>query len=108
MLKELDIVLNKVYEPQSMTVVRLSTSVYSTNGKLVIKKELMPLKRKSYGYNHISDSISDCGAEETYRQIINISDADDGIYEVVVCNERRAWESGNVEEWDYRLVPYEE
>jgi hypothetical protein len=29
--------------------------------------------------------------------------AEDGVYEVVICNERRDWESGYIEDWDYRL-----
>jgi hypothetical protein len=40
-----------------------------------------------------------------FPRIINLDACADGIYTVLVCNERRDWESGYVEDYDYQLWP---
>ena len=37
-------------------------------------------------------------------RILNLGEVEDGIYEVVVCNESHDYETGYVDDYDYRLV----
>lgn len=41
--------------------------------------------------------------------IINITEAENGkLYTIEMCNIQRDWESGMVDDWDLKLVEYEE
>jgi hypothetical protein len=70
---------------------------------LHLKKDLTFLNRKCLGHNILADDLENCGARDVYLRILDLSTAEDGVYEVVTCNESRDWESGYVEDWDYRL-----
>ena len=41
-------------------------------------------------------------------RITNLDVVGDGLYYLDVINEYRDWESGYVEDWEYKLVPYTE
>jgi hypothetical protein len=71
------------------------------------KKSLRVLKRKSWGMNILQEECSMAGAEECARNILNFLDVEDGIYELVVCNVSRDYESGYVDDWDLELIPFE-
>ena len=89
-------------EPQR-TVVRLRTTLWMDHKGFHLKKDLTFLKRQCLGHNILADDLENCGACDVYPRILDISTAEDGVYEVVTCNESRDWESGYVEDWDYRL-----
>lgn len=40
------------------------------------------------------------------NSIINLDECGDGLYEVVVCNETHDWESGYVDGYDLKLIPF--
>jgi len=44
------------------------------------------------------------GADEVWPRILNLQECKDGLYEVKLCNEKRDWETGCIEDYDYRLV----
>lgn len=88
------------------TVVRVKTERYATNNGVAFKKTVNTLKRKSYGYNLITESVKDSDAELTVDSIINLLDVPDGIYEVVMTNLSHDWETGYLDDWDLKLVPY--
>jgi len=46
------------------------------------------------------------GPSEVTAAIVNLEECADGVYQVVICNESRDWESGIIDAYDYRLVPY--
>jgi len=48
------------------------------------------------------------GAEESVKTITNLNSCEDGLYSVEVFNEHRDWESGQIEEYELRLVPFVE
>lgn len=85
-------------------VVRLRTTMYSDKKGIHIKKSLTFLLRQCEGYNIIEEDSSNVGAEEIFHRIINFDKCEDGIYEVIPCNERHDYETGYIEYYDYKLV----
>lgn len=92
--------------PRPRCVVRLRTSTWFDGKALHLKKSLTILRKQCVGYNVLQEDASNIGAEDVISKIIDLDSLDDGIYEVVACNESRDWESGHVEDYDYRLVPF--
>ena len=95
-------------EYRYMVVVRLTTSAYSTERGIFLKRGLTYLKRKTTGPNHIEDEVSDIGADELFQRIINLNDCIDGVYYFEMCNKKIDWEGGYLDDWEYRLVPFKE
>ena len=95
-----------VGEPKQLNrcVVRLRTTMWSDKNGLHMKKSLTFLRRKSEGFNALEEDASETSAEEVLPRILNM-DSPDGIYEVVTCNESRDYETGYVDDYDYRLLP---
>jgi len=85
-------------------VVRLTTSYWKSNRGVHVRKDVMFLKRQSQGLNILEEDCGCVGAEEVIPRIINLYDQEDGVYQVVICNEQEDWETGCVEQYDYKLV----
>lgn len=89
---------------ESICVVRLTTTAWRDSRGVHLKKSLNFLKRKCKGFNILDEDCSMVGAEEVIPRITNMDSVEDGIYEVVTCNESRDWESGQIDDYDYMLV----
>ena len=93
----------------SRLVVRVSTSCYSTERGLAVAKRIDILKRHSKG--HLSDLLRDdassVGADQVISRIVNLNEVKDGVYSVIVVGQHTDWETGHIEDWDYKLIPYE-
>ena len=89
---------------QNACVVRLTTSAWKNDRGVHLKKSLDFLKRQCVGFNILDEDCLMIGAEEVVPKIININSVPDGVYRVVVCNESRDWETGHVDDYDYKLV----
>ena len=94
--------------PERREVVKLVTSSWNDNRGLHIRRDLIPMKRKSIGHSCLEEDCSMIGPDEVWPRIINLNECKDGIYQVVTGNERRDWESGDVEDYDYKLIPFKE
>ena len=94
-------------KPSPKCIVRLTTSAWYDLDGCYLKKSLKFLKKKCVGYNILYEDSAMIGFNEVLLNIINLNDCKDGIYKVVTCNERADWETGYVEEYDYKLIPYE-
>jgi len=92
-------------ETKSVCVVRLSTNYWGDKRGLYIKKSINILKRRCVGYNIIQEDCSHMGFDEVASKVVNLNEVQDGIYEVITCNESRDWETNNIEDYDYKLVP---
>lgn len=92
----------------NQTVVRVQTSNYVSGGRLVTKRTISTLKRKSRGYNELFDLVPEIGADEVISMIINLDEVDDGIYRVIIVNVSTDWETGYIDDYDLKLIPYEE
>lgn len=89
-------------------IVRLVTSSWTSREGIHTTQSLRYLKRKCIGHNFVEEDASIISAGDVMTRIINLHKCVDGIYEVVICNEFRDYETGNVEDYDYKLVPYTE
>ena len=68
------------------------------------EKSLTFLRRQCRRIQHPAEDADAIGAEEVLPRIVNLGEVEDGIYEVVVCNESRDYETGYVDDYNYRLV----
>lgn len=91
-------------EEDNKVIVRLSTSIWKSNRGGHIKRDIIFLKRKSSGFNFLEEDFDSVGVSETIERIINLNECTDGIYEVVTCNISREYESGIIDDWDYKLI----
>lgn len=99
--------LKHLSEPPCRLVVRVRTSHYAKRNGLVQTKSVTVMRRMSRGHDFLDEDVSATGAELVMDRITNLHEVEDGLYRVITINERRDWESGYVEEWDYKLVPIE-
>ena len=113
-MKEMDQLFSEFCTPKESEekckcIVRLITSHWHDPDGIYEKKSLKFLKRKCNGFNIISEDAGYVGASEVVKRITNLDICEDGIYEVVICNEFSAWETPHiVEDYDYKLVPFAE
>lgn len=89
-------------------VVRLTTSAWSDKRGLHLKKSLTYLKRKSTGWNALADEADAAGDLNASDSIINLDECEDGVYEVVTCNHSHDWETGIIDGYDFKLIPFVE
>lgn len=90
----------------SRTVVRVTTNGYSNGECYTFKKTVRRLKRKSFGYSQL-ESIYGFDTEED-PLIENLLNVSDGVYQLVMCNIYKDCETGYIEDWDWKLIPYNE
>lgn len=88
----------------SRCTVRVKTTVWADKRGLHTKKSLTFLRRQCEGLNVLEEGTIAIGAGEVLPRILNLGEVEDGIYEVVVCNESFDYETGCVDDYDYRLV----
>ncbi len=90
---------------RDICVIRITTSCWHDSRGLYSKKSIKFLKRKSTGYNILTEDCMNIGADEVMSRIINLSDVLDGVYRVDICNVSKDWETGNIEDYDFKLTP---
>ena len=84
-------------------------TTYWTDGRSThVKRTLTYLSRRSSEGNWLRDEVNCAGAEDAIRQILNLDKCEDGIYELIMINPIRDWETGLIEDFDMKLVPIEE
>lgn len=88
-------------------IVRLTTSFYTDHRGIHKKKSLNIMRRLSTGGWDILDDAVNTDAGDVFARITNIDQLIDGFYEVVIINEKRDYWSGEIDDYDYKLVPYE-
>jgi hypothetical protein len=103
-LKFLEVNVNE--STKSETVVRVETSYWTSKRGLHSTKSVKYLRRKSTGYNILEEDIGMSDAEGVFKRIVNIDTCVDGIYRVICCDVQRDWETGNIDDYNYQLVPW--
>lgn len=88
-------------------VVRITTTYWSDNRTLHCKKSITIQRRKSQGAELLLHDASMIGPDLVFANIVNLNECKDGLYVAVTCNEHRDWESGYIEDYDYKLIPYD-
>ena len=93
-------------EERTQIVVRLRRSFYHDNDGAYQRTTLRYLKRHTKGFNVFDDDCSMIGADDVIPRIVNLAECKDDIYQIVICNAHKDWETGQVESWDYKLIPF--
>lgn len=95
--------------PDTCLVVRVKTSYYSSPRGIHTRTDILFLKRKTTAdWNLLKEDADGGGVDNVFSRITNLNECQDGIYEVITCNEHRDYWSGYIEDYDYMLIPYEE
>lgn len=89
------------------SIVKVETSWYSDNRGLYTKIGIRYLRRHTNG-NILEEDCNNSSAQDVIPKIINLNECEDGIYRVVICNKILDRETGYVDDYDYRLIPYEQ
>jgi len=92
----------------NITIVRLKTTAWTDKRGIHEKRSLTFLRRMCEGHNPLEEDILCVGAHEALQMITNFNECDDGIYSVDIVNETCDYESGQIDDWEYKLVPIEE
>jgi len=90
---------------RNVCIVRLKTTTWADQRGLNLRKSLTFLRRQCTGFNLLEEDAGMVGAQEVIPRIINLEECNDGVYEVVSCNESHDYETGHVDDYDYKLVP---
>ena len=86
-------------------VVRLRTTAWDDKNSIHIKRSLTFLRRQCKGWNILREDCLEVGADEVVDRITNLDQCNDGVYEVVACDQSKDWESGHIDDWNYRMIP---
>ena len=94
-------------EPEhSRGIVRVRTVKWGDTRRGIFQaKQITWLKRLSSGYQCMREDVANIGADEVLDRITNLNECRDGIYEAVICNQSTDWETGYVDDYDYKLIP---
>ena len=88
-----------------MQVVRIKTSSWWNGKKLILHKEIIPMKRLSVNCDLLANDIDNIGALAVVDNILNLHEVMDGLYVLVMCDIQKDWETGCIEDYNYKLVP---
>ena len=92
---------------EPITVVKLITTYYQTKDGYAITKKIITQKRLSKGFDFFKEEVSFINVENALTRIINLDECEDGLYELIMINQSKDYETGYIEDWDYKLISYE-
>lgn len=90
-------------KPRLKCVGRLRHEKFIHKGKIVHTVSFTLLKRKSNLL--LNDMICDVEIDIDCLQLHKYKE---GLYEIIICNESRDYETGIVDDWELKLIPYKE
>lgn len=88
------------------TVVRVKTNTWYDKNGLHIRRDVTYMKRLSSGHNILQNELDNTDATFVKNLIVNVTDVKDGLYYVQLINCVRDFETGFIELYDFKLVPY--
>lgn len=89
-----------------LEVIRLTTSYWADRSAIHVKRTIRILRRKSSEHTLLDEEVSMIGADLAIPKIVNLHECEDGIYEVQTCNESRDYDTGHIDDYDFKLVPH--
>lgn len=90
-------------------VVYVKTNYYSDKNEVLhANKTIRVLRRKSPRFNFFDEDIANMGAEGFAQSIVNLWTVEDGYYRMIIVNEHRDYESGVIDDYEFKLVPYKQ
>lgn len=88
-------------------IVRLRRSFWHDARGVYERTELKYLKRHCLlGWNFLEEDCQNIGADEVLPRVINLNECKEGVYQIEMVNQSRDWETGCVDDWDYKLIPF--
>lgn len=91
----------------SRTVVRVKTTYWGNKAGVYTKRSITYLRRKCIGFNSLEEEMTMTGADGVVKSIVNLDSCPDGVYQVVLNSTGIDREAGLIDEWDWKLIPYE-
>jgi len=91
---------------KTKVIVRLKRSWWGDAKGLHQRVDISYLRRKSAGFNFVAEDHAYEGGDVTWSRFVNIDECCDGVYEVLMCNVKRDYETGDIDDYDFKLVPY--
>ena len=99
--------MSKSTEKPHRLIVRVTTNFHApTPGTLMRLTKVRVMRRLSHGHDFLTEDTTMVGADEVVPRIINLGQVRDGLYHVITVNEHRDRETGHVDRYDYKLVPF--
>lgn len=89
------------------SIIKIETSWYNNSRGLYTKKAITYLRRQTKGYHILEEDCRNSSSQDVITRIVNLDECEDGIYKVITCNEILDRETGYVDDYNYRLIPYE-
>ena len=90
-------------------VYRVTTNGYRDHkGNYIYQKKLYFMRKLSKDCNDVLDEEYNNCNEDMFPRIINLLEVEDGLYNCVMVNLNRDYETGYLEDWDHKLIPFEE
>lgn len=86
-------------------VVKLEVEAYKRGDKYFFGKSLRVVKTKST-FDLLAEEVSNVGIVDALEYILNLDKCDAGLYYLTTCNISRDWETGCVDGWNLKLIPY--
>jgi hypothetical protein len=87
---------------------RLRTTYWTDGRSTHVKRTLTFLARRSAEGDWLRNDAEAIGAQEAVQQIVNLNECKDGIYELIMVNPHKDWETGLIEEYNMKLISIEE
>ncbi|ANA49309.1 hypothetical protein PMW_184 [Pseudomonas phage phiPMW] len=92
---------------EPVCVVRVGTAGYRRGDTYFIGRTLRTLKSKTT-WDYLADEEQAVGVEDGLMNITNLDRVEDGLYDIVMTNIDRDYESGYIDGWSYTLYPHKE
>jgi hypothetical protein len=103
-------ILAKRLTPQEIKdnrcVVRLTTGAWHNRSGVFQTRSLKYLRTKGKNVDLLDEECNYMGASDVLERLINFSTSTDGIYQIVTCNHSTDWETGYVDGYDLKLIPF--
>jgi len=92
--------LKEINDNHLHLVVKVLSNTFWLGKALTFQKRVILLKKASRG--DLDDLIVDIDCVD----IVNLHEVNDGLYVLQTCNETKDYETGVIDDYDLKLVPY--
>lgn len=87
-------------------VVRMGTEAFKRGDTYFYGRTIRVIKKKTE-VDYLHEDCQNVGIQEAIENILNIHIVKDGIYQLVFCNVSKDCETGYIDDFNFKLLPYE-
>lgn len=88
-------------------IVSVRTSVYKTKRGLSVRRDVSVMRKFSGPRSLLFDDMSAGDASDTAERILNLHEVGDGLFRLVPVNVKLDWESGCIDNYDFKLEKFQ-